>query len=229
MTAKTRVMSVFLVVCIFAGIAFASDFIATSLNNIIVGGQWSQKVSIRFLAKTSAPLSSVRVYWIIANPSDREGYASGTGGHYTYSLHEDSNGQPGTLLSTASRVQNELTENRRGNFPLVSFPPADIVSGRYYDIVVQNVDTDSKVNWASLDFLWDPVDHNQTPDIQIWVSDENGRFGLGDGGTFIGSPVALFYGNGTVQGHGNIAVGSEYPGGLECGSAYGFPAALCQE
>jgi hypothetical protein len=228
MRAKARVLSVFLVVCVFAGIAFASGFVATSLNNIIVGGHWSQRVSIRFQAKTSAPLAAARLYWIIANPAGDSGYASGSAGRYTYSLHVDSNGQPETLLSTASMVQNELTENKRGNFPLICFPPASLMSGQYYDIVVQNVDPDPTVNWASLDFLWDPAADTQTPDVEIWASDEGGAFGLADGGTFVGSPVALFYADGTIQGHGNIAVGSSYPGGLECGSEYGFPAALCQ-
>jgi hypothetical protein len=228
MRAKMQVLVVFMVAVVCAGMAFAKDFVATSLNNIIVGGQWSQQVSIRFQATTSAPLAAMRVYWIIANPSDREGYASGNAGAYTYTLRADSDGQPGTVLSKASMVQNELTENKRGNFPLICFPPTNLTKGSYYDVVVQNVASEPTVNWASLDFLWDPAEKSQTPDIQIWVSDEGGHFGLGDGGTFIGSPVALFYANGAIQGHGDIAVGSGYAGGLECGSAYGFPAALCQ-
>ena len=102
------------------------------------------------------------------------------------------------------------------------------MSGQYYNIVIENIDADSFANWASLDFLWDPIVKNQTPDVQIWVSDEGGAFSPGDGGTFIGTPVALFYSDGTIQGHGDIAVGSSYPGGFECGSGYGFPAVLCQ-
>lgn len=228
MKAKMQVLCVFVLTVVFVGMAFAKDFFATSLNNIIVGGRWAQQVSIRFQAKTSAPLAAMRVYWIIANPSDREGYASGNSGAYTYTLHADSNGQPTTVLAKASMVQNELTENKRGNFPLICFPPANLASGKYYDVVVENVASEPTVNWASLDFLWDPSTENQTPDVQIWVSDEGRTFGLGDRGTFVGSPVALFYADGTIQGHGNIAVGSSYSGGLECGSVYGFPAALCQ-
>jgi hypothetical protein len=228
MKAKMQLLFVFVLVFAFVGIVFASNFVAVSLNNIEVGGQWSNAVSIRFQAKSSAPLAGARVYWIIANPAGDSGYASGTGGRYVYTLRADSNGQPGAVLATASMVRNELTEDKRGNFPLICFPPANLVAGNYYDIVVQNVDADSSVNWASLDFLWNPSAENQTPDVQIWVSAQGGAYGMGDGGTFIGTPVALFYSDGTIQGHGDIAVGSSYPGGLECGSEYGFPAVLCQ-
>lgn len=210
------------------GVAFASDFFATSLNNIEIGGQRSQVASIRFVAQSNAPLAAVRLYWIIANPSGHSGYASGTDGEYVYTLRKDSNGQPAAVLATANTIQSEITGNKRGNFPLICFPPVPLESGQYYDIVVQNVDPDPSVNWASLDFLWDAVKKNQTPDVQVWVSSEGGAFEMGDGGTFVGSPVALFYSDGTIQGHGNIAVGSTYADCYECGSAYGFPAALCQ-
>lgn len=202
---------------------------ATSLNNIVIGGRFSAVASVRFQAKSSAPLAGVRLYWIIANPAGDSGYASGTGGKYVYTLRADSNGQPGAVLATANMVQNLVTENRRGNFPLICFPPVSLVNGQYYDIVVQNVDPDSSVNYSSLDFLFDAGTPNQTPDVQVWVSDYSEAFKPADGGTFIGSPVALFYSDGTIQGHGDIAVGSEYSGGFECGSAYGFPASLCQQ
>jgi hypothetical protein len=207
----------------------ASAFYAVSLNNVPVGGRYSQIVSIRFQAKSSASLSKARLYWIIPNASEHPGYASGNGGHYTYTLHKDSDGQPGDVIATASEVQNEITENKRGNFPLIYFPEAALESGQYYDVVVKNVDPDPSENWASLDFLWNPDTTEQTPDIQVWISMWGEKFGWGYNGTLIGSPVALFFSNGTVQGHSDIAVGSEYPDGLECGSAYGFPDSLCQE
>jgi hypothetical protein len=217
-------------VCAFAGtVLAASSFVATSLNNLVVGGPYSAVASIRFQAKTNAPLAGLRVYWIIANPPDKTGYASGDSGHYTYALHTDSSGQPGTTLATASMVTNQLTENGRGNFPLICFPPVSLESGKYYDIVVKNVDPDPTVNWASLDFLWNESLNDQTPDVQIWSSWDGGSFGWADNGTYVGSPVALFYADGTLQGYGNIAVGSEYPGGYECGNWYGFPATLCQQ
>ena len=169
---KTQLLFIPLSVLAFAGIAFASTFVATSLNNVVVGGQWSQ---------------------------------------------------------TASIVRNEITGNQRGNFPLICFPPVSLVSGQYYDIVVQNVDQNPSLNWSSLDFLWDAGFDNQTPDVQVWLRDgEGAAFKPGDGGTFIGSPVALFYADGVIQGHGDIAVSSTSASWLQCGSAYGFPAALCQ-
>lgn len=226
---KTQLLFVPLCVLAFAGIAFASTFVATSLNNVVVGGKWAQTVSIRFQATTNAPLAAVRLYWVIANPAGHSGYMSGTGGRYVYTLQKDTNGQPGPVLSTASMVRNEITGNQRGNFPLICFPPVSLVSGQYYDIVVQDVDQNPSLNWSSLDFLWDAGFSNQTPDVQIWLrnSDEP-AFKPGDLGTFIGSPVALFYADGAIQGHGDIAISSTSASWLQCGSEYGFPAALCQ-
>ena len=230
MKPKVHLLLLALVVLIFtfSAVAFASNFVALSLNNVKIGGQWSQAASIRFVAKSAAPLAGVRLYWIIANPSGHAGYASGTGGRYVYTLRSDVNGQPGQVLATASMIQNQVTENQRGNFPLICFPPTQLVVGNFYDIVIENVDPDTFTNWSSLDFLWDPNTKNQTPDVQVWVSTEGGPYSPADGGTFIGTPFALFYSDGTVQGHGDMAVGSAYPTGLECGSSYGFPAALCQ-
>jgi hypothetical protein len=218
--------------CVMAvgGTVFAtSTYVATSLNNLVVGGTYYQRASIRFEAKSSAPLAGLRVYWIIANPSGKTGYASGDGGHYTYTLHSDSSGQPGTTLASASMVNNQYTENGRGNFPLICFPPISLVAGQYYDVVVTNVDSSPTTNWASLDFLWNASRSDQTPDVQIWASQLGANFGWADDGTYIGSPIALFYADGTLQGYGGIAVGSQYSGGYECGSWYGFPAALCQQ
>jgi hypothetical protein len=224
---NTRLL-VCLCVFFFAGSILASDFVASSLNNVVIGGSWGQRASIRFQAKSNAPLAAVRLYWIIGNPAGKDGYASGNGGHYLFTLHADSNGQPGAVLATASMVQSNITGNGRGNFPLICFPPASLVNGVYYDIVVQNTDPNPSVNWSSLDFLWDGNSSNQTPDIQVWTSDEGGAFRRGDGGTFVGSPVALFYADGTMQGHGDIAVSEGSSSGFQCGSAYGFPASLCQ-
>ena len=212
----------------FAGVALASGYIATSLCNVIVGGQWSQVASIHFQAKSNAPLSAARLYWIIANPAGDSGYASGSGGHYSYTLRQDSNGQPGAVVATASMVQNKFTENGRGNFPLICFPPVSLVSGQYYDLVVQNLDPEPQVNWSSLDFLYDTNVHDQTPDVQVWVADGNSTFKPADNGNFVGSPVAFFYSDGTIAGHGDIAVSSSSATGLECGSVYGFPASLCE-
>lgn len=231
MKARIQLLPVFLfaLLLIFsvAAVAFASNFVSLGLDNVAVGGQWSQVASIRFMASSSAPLAGVRLYWIIANAVGKAGYTSGTGGRYTYSLRTDVNGQPGAVIATSSMIQNRVTEDQRGNFPLICFPPTQLTVGKYYDIVVENVDPDTYANWSSLDFLWDPSTKNQTPDVQVWISDSGDSFVPADGGTFIGSPVALFYSDGTVQGHGDIAVGSAYPGGFECGSSYGFPAALC--
>ena len=227
---KPRLLFAVVCVCAFAfvGAVYASDFVATGLNNIVVGGRWSQAVSIRFQATSNAPLAAIRLYWIIANPAGHPGYMSGTGGRYAYTLRKDATGQPGAVLATASMVQNQITGNARGNFPLICFPPIALVRGQYYDVVVENVDSEATVNWSSLDFLWHAGLNNQTPDVQVWVGDEGGLFKLGDGGSFVGSPVALFYADGTIQGHGDIAISGSSSSGLECGAQYGFPALLCQ-
>src|ERR1700746_445693 len=117
MRAKVQLPLVFLYILGFVGVLFASNFTSISLNNIIIGGQWSQRVSVRFMAKSNGPLSGVRLYWLIANPAGHAGLASGTGGKLDYALRTDSNGQARRVLATASFIQNQVTENQRGNFP----------------------------------------------------------------------------------------------------------------
>ena len=223
---KSQPLLLFLCVFAFAGIVSASEFFATNLSNLTVGGPFWHVVSIHFQAKSSAPLGAVRLYWIVANPSGKTGYASGNGGRYSYTLREDSNGQPGAVLSTASMVQSLYTENGVGNFPLICFPPVSLVRGRYYDLVVQNLAPYPWANYASLDFLWNARYENQTPDVQVWLATGNWTFTPAEGGLFVGSPVAFFYSDGTVQGHGDIGMNGATS--YECGSVYGFPGSLCQ-
>jgi hypothetical protein len=231
---KAPVICALFCLLVLSGIAAASyTFSATSLNNIPIGGPYMQAADIRFQAATDSALTAVRTYWIVQNPSGRAGYMAGNGGDFEYQLRADADGQPGSVIETASSVQHQITENKRGDFPLAIFSsdlcPLGLTKGTYYHIVVTNIGSGPSENWSSLDFLWNASRSNQTPDVQIQVSVEGGAFKPGEGGTYIGSPVALFYANKTVQGYGDIAVGSEYPNGLECGSAYGFPAALCQQ
>jgi len=200
---------------------------ATALDNVVVGGQWGNQVAIRFQANSTV-LAAVRVYWITENPTGKSGYASGTGGSFVYELHADNSGFPGNLISTALFTVPMPTENGHGGFPLVCFPPSMLVVGQYYDMVVRNIDPTPKVNWSSLDFLTYATTLNQTPDVQVIYAPTGNKWQSVDGGQVMGSPVAIFYSNGTVQGYGYIAAGSLYPNGLECGQAYGFPASTCQ-
>lgn len=208
---------------------YASTYQAASLNNVIVGGKWSQIVSIRFQATSVSPLAAARLYWIISNPPDHGGYMLGNGGHYSYTLRQDVNGQPGATLAVASVVQDRITGNKRGNFPLICFPPVSLWPGQFYDIVVQNIDPNPSLNWSSLDFLYNAALTDQTPELQVWASNQGGQFAPSGKGTLIGSPIAIFYADGTAQGHGDIAISTTSPTKLQCGSAYGFPASLCQQ
>ena len=191
---------------------------ATALSNVIVGGQWGNAVSIRFLAKTSAPLSAIRLYWVIKSP--KSGYASGTGGTFVYDLCPDKNGVPGPTLATQQVIQNQFTQNGQGNFPLVCFAPVLLTAGLYYHVVVRNIDPNPKENWSSLDFMYSPTVLNQTPDVQVLVSAQGVPWEPVDGGEIAGSPIALFYADGSTQGYPWYQIGTN--GVLLAGTAYGF-------
>jgi hypothetical protein len=197
---------------------------ATALSNVIVGGQWNNVVSIRFLAKASAPLSAIRLYWVTQNPPGKMGYASGTGGSYSYSLCADNNGVPGSVLAVEQLIVPQPTQNGRGGFPLVCFGPALLKAGGYYHVVVRNIDDNYKENWSSLDFMYSATVLNQTPDVQVLISAQGVAWEPVDGGELAGSPVALFYADGTQQGYPWYQVGAN--GALLAGTAYGFPASL---
>jgi hypothetical protein len=195
---------------------------ATSLSNVIVGGKWGNAVSIKFTAKTSAPLAAVRLYWITGNPPGKTGYAAGKGGTYTYELCSDLNGAPSLGLTLAEVIVPQPTENGRGGFPLVCFSPVLLLEGKTYHIVIRNTDPQPTLNWASVDFLINAAVPNQTPDVQILVSAQGVPWEPVDKGTLLGSPVALFYADGTVQSYPWYQIGPN--GALMAGTEYGFPS-----
>ena len=137
-----------------------------------------------------------------------------------YDLCPDKNGVPGPTLATQQVIQNQFTQNGQGNFPLVCFAPVLLTAGLYYHVVVRNIDPNPKENWSSLDFMYSATVLNQTPDVQVLVSAQGVPWEPVDGGEIAGSPVALFYADGSTQGYPWYQIGTN--GVLLAGTAYGF-------
>lgn len=209
-----------------AGLTQALSIQATSLSNVIVGGMWNTVAEIRFQAASST-LFQMRLYWILSNPVGHPGYAAGSGGSYTYTLNADNAGVPGAVLVTGQLVaQNPTVGATQGAFPLIGFPPNTLTPGRFYDVVITNVDPQPKLNWASLDFLYNAAVINQTPRFQVWRAPAGAPWKqLTD---LAGSPIEAIYADGTVDGYGYYQVGGLAQPALLCGTNYGFPAILCQ-
>lgn len=198
---------------------------ATSLDNSIIGGKWSQGNAIRFQAKYSSPLSGFRCYFINNYP----GYSAGNGGHAYAQLYADINGIPGTLPQASGYVTDDHNfpnpSSGRGIFPLFTFrPQITLIAGRWYWIEIKNIDPSSVTNYFSMDYLYNPLKLNQVPTMSIWTNSSGGPYSLVP--YLIPSPISLQYANGLSQGLGWIAVTTN-PAGLQCGSEYGFPTALC--
>lgn len=197
-------------------------FTAKELSNIRVGDKDGYKCAIRFIAKGPS-LASVRLYWIVQNPDGKPGYMGGNGGFFEYSLRTQPDAAP---VAFGTEVDRVVTQNGRGAFPLIAFPPHRLTSGLPYFIVIDNVSFNPEVNFSSLDFLHNDAVLDQTPEVQVWLSAKGVPWQLAAKGAFIGSPVALIYADGTMQGSSYIAAGAQYPKGLESGVSYGFPEEL---
>ncbi len=196
---------------------------ATNIGSVNVGGKFLNIVSLRFPA-VSEVLSAIRTYWVTENPSGKTGYAAGNGGAFSFTLHDDLNNQPGAVLEVSWGRKEQPTQNLRGGFPLVYFGHTKLALGKYYHVVIQNTMLDPRNNFATLDLLENDTLLGQTPDLQVLISQEGGPFKPFP--KFMGSPVGLFYADGTVQGYGYYQVG---PGGtLLAAVQYGYPPSICK-
>jgi len=171
-----------------------------SLNNTIVGGPSADRVSYRFRATASSPLSSARVY--VIGPT-HDGYGAGTGGTWQVTIQTDDGTaahEPGsTVLASATLTPTD-------GFPLVAFasPPA-MEAGQLYHIVFRNTDAEPAANYASLDgvFMYQPTSPRQPRAADTdWgqaVSQGNGAWA----DTADTVPILqLAYANGDLQGLG---------------------------
>jgi hypothetical protein len=194
---------------------------AAGLSNEVIGGKNAIKGGIRFQAKYSSPLASLRCYDIDHAP----GYAGGTGGSILMQLFGEVNGLPGgPPLATGVRVMDEQFSDPttgRGRFPLICFDKQiPLIKGVWYWIVISDADPTPTVDYYSMDYLIDTVNVNQVPECSIWIW--FGQWKLIP--YLVPSPLVFHYSNGLCQGLGWIAA----PNGiLEAGSGYGFPVGSC--
>ena len=196
--------------------------VAKSLTNIRIGADAGYKASIRFKASHTGVIVGFRSYWILENPTP--GYAHGFRGDYTFELCTDLNGLPGPRFDFGWRspdpTYTEYPNN--GAFPLVIFPAIRVVIGKWYHILITNVDPDSVNNYASLDVLWHPTVTGQIPDMQVLLASNAAPWAVQM--SDIPSPIAIFYADGNVQGCSYYQIAPD--GSLMSAEEYGFPASL---
>ena len=82
-------------------------------------------------------------------------YSGGTGGTLRITVQTDANGVPsGTVLATANYTPGNPS-GAWGHFDLVTFnSPANLVKGTRYNIVFENVDSNSATNYISVNELY---------------------------------------------------------------------------
>jgi len=195
--------------------------IATGLSNEVIGGKYNVKGGIRFRARYSSPLASVRCYDI----DHAAGYSGGTGGSIAAQLFKEGvpPGVP-SIPALASGVkvpdaQFPDPSSGKGRFPLICFTPQPVlVAGAEYWIVFSDADPNPTVNYYSLDYLTGPP--NQDPDIEIYIF-ADGAWKLVP--YLIPSPLQFTCANGLLWGHGWIGANAGgVAGALESGVQYGF-------
>jgi hypothetical protein len=125
---------------------------ADSLANTRVGGPFGTVLAFRFRAGWTGTVRGVRFY-VIVNPSNRQGYSGGTWGRLRVALTRDSGtarhwprGRP--LAATI------ITPSRKNLWPFVRFAKAPhVVAGRLYYVVFTNADPDPVHNYVSINSL----------------------------------------------------------------------------
>jgi hypothetical protein len=195
-----------------SGEIYGSGIAMEALNNTRIGTQYGYKSSIRFRANESSTLNSFKVYVIWS--TSRTGYHDGDGGTLKFELQTDdgtSNHFPsGNVL--ASVIHNDPLS--KGFWPVINFSnPPTLIKGQIYHLVTTNIHPDPVNNYVSLDhtFVYNATNPMQPrfndldwAELQAWsgaewrVRREN-------------TPILqLNYGNGGIQGHGIMEIGSVY-------------------
>lgn len=190
-----------------------------ALQNINIGGPFNHRVSIRFQAQHSSPLSAVRFYEINKNP----GYAGGTGGKLRYDICPDLAGFPATGLITASGLylsDNNTTQwLNAGGFPLIGFPLFPMLTkNTWYHFLLTNTDLNPEHNFMSADFLISKTGINPDPISSVMYDSNRSDWTIYKG--LIASPFGIFYANGECQGNGGYQISPS--GATQCGTEYGF-------
>jgi hypothetical protein len=126
---------------------------ADALGNTVIGGPSRTSLAFRFRATWTGSVVAVRCY-VIKNVNGRRGYSNGDGGVMRVSLQSDSGRAPHV---PTGRPLGSMTFRpaRRGVFPLLRFDrPAQIVAGRLYHVVFNNVGRDPERNYVSINALY---------------------------------------------------------------------------
>lgn len=201
-----------------AGEAVGAPWAADSLMNHVVS---TRKVALRFRAKTSSSLQTLRTYFV---PNDGgSGYASGTGGQALIEVYAD-DGTAGHAPAGAPLASTTWTpgytngEDPKGNthwFSLLTFAnPAALQAGQLYHIVFSNTDANASSNWYSVNGLvnWTTTEAQAGATTTDWAVLNSTGSGWTDriivnGKDSINTPILeLGYGNGTRQGNGYMEV-----------------------
>ena len=125
---------------------------ADALANTRIGGPFRTALAYRFRARWTGTLSGVRFY-VITNPSDRNGYSGGTGGSVRVTLARDSGGDRHVPSGRPLASATLRTPNQSG-FPQVVFSqPARVVAGRLYHVMFTNPDPNPTRNYVSVNAL----------------------------------------------------------------------------
>ena len=186
---------------------YGSGIGADRLANTALGPN-ANMVSYRFRAKHSGSVPQVLIYLI----PDHPGYAGGTGGKISVTLHTDDTTtlhNPSSTVLASSVISNILAlPSPSRYFYTVKFAAAPTLSaGQLYHLVFKNIDASPTVNFLSVDDLYAPNSSTAvqgaigTSDAAVLLSQEGGAWQSRVGYT----PVyQLDFSNGITEGVGYI-------------------------
>ena len=128
---------------------FGQDLGSPIIGNVHCGGPNNRRFKFKFRADRSSGFKSLMLYYIY---STKPGYSGGTGGDLRLEIFDDSKGVVGSQRMASARVlprlgtSQQIDHNHKVTFNQIAKP----VAGHYYHLVITNVDSNSAVNFLSI-------------------------------------------------------------------------------
>ena len=142
-------------------VGYGPGFAMDSLQNLRVGGPYSDSVSNRFRAERSGSLTAFRTWFKNGGTAD-PGYGLGDGGIISVTVETDNAGVPsGQVLGRAEHRPGapDAKGVNPGRFTLVPFAsPVPVIAGQVYHVVYRNTSPDPQANYSSVNgtYLFGP-------------------------------------------------------------------------
>lgn len=214
---------------------YGSPWNADGLSNAEIGGGARIIPAIRFRAEHSGTLSAIKLYFIFYTAEDgRPGYGKGDGGDLRIEVRTDDgtvNHFPSSTVLSTLNIADPMNRDRNApvyaegdglggratvNYWEMPMPPASLVAGQLYHIVLTNTAPDPVNNYVSINSLYNAAN---TPNVQPGISDTDLRMLEFYSGAWrprnYDTPIyEVHYTDGAIRGQGYYGTSVSFPNSI---------------